>query len=199
MAGTVWDRLLKLEEAAARRQGRTFNALGSSSPGFWRREGSDPAVAPAVPSVGNAPYQNWRPQPLPPGGADGKDGPGWTPPAPPGVSLEANIAEAQQHKGDLIWFYNQVKNGGPWDYKKQSDAKKSPYENFGNWHYGVVGRAAGIPAEALTRMAGWNQTQGGNADPKFGSPYGGYPHGDDPWDQVMIKDGISWEDRRRGM
>lgn len=38
---------------------------------------------------------------------------------PKGADVNANIAEAKRHYGDLNWFYNQVKNHGPWDYKQQ--------------------------------------------------------------------------------
>lgn len=43
------------------------------------------------------------------------------------------------------WFYERVKYGGVWDYKTQSWS----LENFGNFHYGAVGTAAGIPDSIL--------------------------------------------------
>ncbi len=38
------------------------------------------------------------------------------------------------------WFYTQVRNRGPWDYKKLSPV----YEAFGNFNYGAAGIAAGV-------------------------------------------------------
>lgn len=79
---------------------------------------------------------------------------------PPGVDLESNVAEASKHRFALepLWFYNQVKTNGPWDFKnkfKGDEGKK--YVDFGNYHYGAVGRAAGVPEEVLERLAGWNK------------------------------------------
>jgi hypothetical protein len=36
------------------------------------------------------------------------------------------------------WFVEMVRTGGPWDYKNIYGPQ---YENFGNWHFGVVGSA----------------------------------------------------------
>ncbi len=49
-----------------------------------------------------------------------------------------------------IWFYQMVRNHGPWDYKQG----RAEYANFGNFHYGAVGAAAGIPEGILLRGAG---------------------------------------------
>jgi hypothetical protein len=195
MAGTPWDRLLKLEEARARKVGKPFNALlgAGSAPGFWRREGAEAAVAPInrpASIVPYAPYKNWEPKSLPPGGSDRADSEGWRPPAPPGVSLEANIAEAKRHRGDLLWFYNKVKRRAPWDYKWQGKR----YEPFGNFLYGAAGRAADIPEVLLERMPGFVQDNPSKLD--LSNPLGRKPYGDDPFDQIMSKDGMSWEDRR---
>jgi hypothetical protein len=42
--------------------------------------------------------------------------------APPGVSIHNNMCEAELQRSmvaiaALDWFYNQVRLGGPWDYK----------------------------------------------------------------------------------
>ncbi|WP_233592622.1 polymorphic toxin type 44 domain-containing protein [Erwinia psidii] len=49
------------------------------------------------------------------------------------------------------WFYQQIRNKGPWDYKQQG----ASYQNFGNFNYGATGVVAGIPEEILLRGAGW--------------------------------------------
>jgi hypothetical protein len=70
--------------------------------------------------------------------------------APPGVSLEDNIREAERRR-DPVWFFNQVKPYGPWDYKRKYGSK---YEEFGNLNYGATGRATGFPPDVLRRGAG---------------------------------------------
>ena len=72
---------------------------------------------------------------------------------PKGVDVNKNMEEARKHRGNLSWFYNQVKNKGPWDYKQRG----SEYEDFGNFNYGATGAAAGIPDQILLRAAGWAQ------------------------------------------
>ncbi|NLY76124.1 MAG: type IV secretion protein Rhs [Firmicutes bacterium] len=114
------------------------------------------------------------------------------PQAPPGVDVVKNIKETQKHfwwdPKFPIWFYNQVRNRGPWDYKQLG----SQYEDFGNFHYGVVGKAGYFPDQVLFRMAGWAQTRSGNYQKENGSPWGKAPYGDDPRDQAMIQKGIWW-------
>lgn len=85
-------------------------------------------------------------------------------------------------------FYEFVRNGGPWDFKQINHK----YADFGNFHYGVVGAAGGIPDSVLLRAAGWAQTRSGNHVARDGHPLGGAPYGDDPLDQEQIKNGIWW-------
>jgi len=117
------------------------------------------------------------------------------PTAPPNVDLEANIREAQLNRRNYGWFYGRVRPGGPWDYKRRS----RDYENFGNFHYGVTGAAAGFSEETLLRMAGRAQ---GSREPQWGKPVplfdaldgvgGTPPFGDDPKDQYWISKGIEY-------
>ncbi|GAA5526198.1 hypothetical protein Maes01_02797 [Microbulbifer aestuariivivens] len=78
---------------------------------------------------------------------------GLVPPSniPPGVNIQQNIAEASNMSP--FEFYDAVRNGGRWDYKQQG----SQYEAFGNYNYGLTGRAAGFPGNVLNRAAGWAQ------------------------------------------
>ena len=109
------------------------------------------------------------------------------PPAPSGASCPNNIEEAQQHS-DPRWFRDQVRNGGPWDYKQQG----RQYENFGNFNYGATGRSFGFPSSILLRAAGRAQERAGTSDPKWGRWYGRAPYGDDPVDQANIQNGIQY-------
>lgn len=69
--------------------------------------------------------------------------------APPGVDVVSHMIIARFHGGPslmtYIWFYQMVRNHGPWDYKQG----RAEYANFGNFHYGAVGAAAGIPEGIL--------------------------------------------------
>lgn len=78
---------------------------------------------------------------------------------PNGVDIQANINEtinyANTHNiiDSLNWFMQKVGNHGDWDYKQ----KGSQYEDFGNWHYGVVAKAFGFPDSVALSGAGGAQ------------------------------------------
>ena len=88
---------------------------------------------------------------------------------PIGVDVDANIAEAREYSkthgpvDTLKWLRNKIGNGKEWDYK-QLDAKESKkenrpnkYEDFGNWHYGVITKSLGIPESVALSAAGGAQ------------------------------------------
>jgi len=111
----------------------------------------------------------------------------------PGV-LKESIRAAEQHKWDplgLVWFYSQVNNLGPQDYKQ----KNAAYEPFGNFNYGAMGAAMGVNLELLLRAAGRNQMQKATYRPSFGSYWKGPPFGDDPHDQMLIRAGYDYYKR----
>jgi len=120
------------------------------------------------------------------------------PKAPPGVSSDNNVVKAIRKTWtdpNIVWFRNQVKNKGPWDYKQLG----SEYADFGNFNYGLTGAAYGFPEAVLLRMAGWAQIQAGTSEniKNPGNPgyiFGGgqAPYGDDRRDQAMIKQGIEY-------
>lgn len=115
------------------------------------------------------------------------------PNAPEGVSIDANMKATREKFGrfagptDYYWFYNQVRNKGPWDFKQIGD-----FENFGNFHYGAVGYAGGIPEEILLRTAGCAQTKAGTSADSWGNCWSNPPYGDDPTDQHYIMLGIEY-------
>jgi hypothetical protein len=122
---------------------------------------------------------------------------------PSSADIDKNIEEATAHKLDYPWFYGQVRNNGPWDYK-QEDRK---YADFGNFNYGATGKAAGFSEETLLRSAGWAQVQAGTSRPEWGKPMtlmeallgigGEAPFGDDPRDQYWISQGFKYYDSRK--
>lgn len=107
--------------------------------------------------------------------------------APPKVNVNKNMQEARKC-WDPVWFYNQVRNKGPWDYKQQG----SQYENLGNFNFGATGCAFGFTAKILLRGAGWAQQKSGTSKPGFNNWWGSSPYGDDPNDQEMIRRGIEY-------
>jgi RHS repeat-associated protein len=117
---------------------------------------------------------------------------------PPGVDIEANIALAESMGKDdpyllVAWFYSQVENKGPWDYKQQG----RQYQEFGNFNFGATGSAAGISEGALKRGAGWAQEKAKTSQKQWGHWYSGSPYGDDPADQIWIQKGIEYYKCRR--
>lgn len=103
------------------------------------------------------------------------------------VNVNANMDQAQ-NSYNPFWFYNQVTNHGPRDYKQQGPQ----FDDFGNFNYGATGNAFGFPDQVLLRMAGYAQMKAGTWDPSFGYPWGGAPYGDDPAGQVQIQRGIDY-------
>lgn len=95
-----------------------------------------------------------------------------------------------------VWFYNQVRNGGPWDLKNSA---YKPYaasgvticsqtyrvDMTGNFHYGFVGAAAGFLDWTLYKGAGEAQKRAGTSRAEFHCTYG-----DDPEDHEFIRLGI---------
>ncbi len=114
------------------------------------------------------------------------------PELPPGEDYVSNCCEARKHPWPIRgqWLYNQVRNGGPWDYKQRrrwdSRQRERPYENAGNFHYGYIAACVGFPLMFALRGAGWAQSHGGNGEPENGTWWGGFPFGDDPKDQWNI-------------
>lgn len=116
---------------------------------------------------------------------------------PGGFSLLAKNLQEARYRGMprnmasppvYFWFYQQVRNKGPWDYKQQG----ASYQNFGNFNYGATGVVAGIPEEILLRGAGWAQSRAGTVEPRWGHWYQEIPYGDDPRDQYWIQQGIDY-------
>lgn len=118
--------------------------------------------------------------------------------APLNVHLELNMYRTSARRGkflsptDLFWFYNQVRNKGPWDFKQQGEQ----FADFGNFHYGAVGTALGLSNQILLRAAGWAQTQAGTTLNTFGNWWDEAPYGDDPTDQIFIANGIEFALRK---
>lgn len=121
-----------------------------------------------------------------------------TPCSPINVFIELNMHFAARRAGmilspsDLLWFYNQVRNKGPWDFKQLG----SQYSDFGNFHYGAVGKAMGISEQVLLRAAGWAQSKAGTTLNSFGHWTKDAPYGDDPEDQLQIRNGIDFAKRK---
>ncbi len=106
--------------------------------------------------------------------------------------MDDNIREAEEHKGNLIWFYNQVDSHGAWDYKNIEGYKKDgSLENFGNFNYGATGAALGLTEDEIQRAAGAKQYLDHWNEPDKYTNLLVYPYGDDPRDAAMIRRGIA--------
>ena len=122
------------------------------------------------------------------------------PKMPPTINLMDNIRKAERSKWliwappRLYWFYKQVQNHGPWDYKQLTSHNSGGinYQDLGNFNYGMTGAAAGIELQLLQRGAGWAQGQAGTSSPEWGDWYGAAPYGDDPNDQAQIIAGFNY-------
>ena len=124
---------------------------------------------------------------------------------PPNVDFAQNIQIADEntawYKGPISngeWLTSMVDYGQSWDYKARTPDGR--YEPFGNFHYGVVGRASGFSGRRLLREAGraqvardtrdGNPLQPGNLGWQW-NPFGGTaPYGDYQEDQFMIQQGV---------
>ncbi|MBF0284369.1 MAG: hypothetical protein HQL51_07905 [Magnetococcales bacterium] len=125
----------------------------------------------------------------------------------PGVDMDSVVQLGREHYGNLNWFRKHVQTGGEGDYKNKFKKslgvgdvmpEKNPYENFGNFHYGVLGRSVGIPDQVLLRVAGGYQLWSGTSTRVFSSFAGRPPYGDDPEDQWWIQQGINFYNRHYG-
>ena len=127
--------------------------------------------------------------------------------APDSANLAANIAEAAAMKDKplcqkLKWFYNKVNYGEAWDYKsiRQSNRRYNndkgynpDFENFGNWHYGVVGAAAGFSPAVLTNAAGLAQIKNGSSKLEYYQQNTSTCHAEcQPWVRPFVPD--NWDD-----
>lgn len=68
----------------------------------------------------------------------------------------------------------------------------SEYLDFSSFNYGATGRAAGMPAELLLRLAGWSQQAAGLSRPDWGRWSNGPPYGDDPRGSQQVANGIAY-------
>jgi len=127
---------------------------------------------------------------------------------PKGADVDSNIAKARGMRTvllpplNLLWFWEQVHNKAPWDYKQL----ERDYADFGNFNYGATGTALGLSQDTPLRAAGWAQKRAGNAGTGEATSLtgailgiGGKPaYGDDPADQDWIMRGIQYYRTKHG-
>ena len=122
-------------------------------------------------------------------------------------SFEENLEVAEQMGiGDMGEFYRKVRTGGEWDIKQLCPSSAVddlvPCQHFGNYHFGVLAGAAGIPLLALLGGAGVHQVIGNGGEsreewiwPNGWPPMIQPPFGDDPKDQAFIT--MGWIDYQK--
>jgi RHS repeat-associated protein len=109
----------------------------------------------------------------------------------------AQIFDAQPNGNQIKikWYYDNVRTGGPMDYKNQPTLHAHPeYDAFGQFNFGAVGSALSLPEEFIKQAAGLASfasfLRQGKLPPKsFGLPWTGPPYGDQPWAQPQISAG----------
>jgi Bacterial toxin 44 len=113
--------------------------------------------------------------------------------------LSSNASLGESNRGNTPMFFNQVKPGGPWDYKRNAENRGFYFfngqlvsaEEFGNLNYGYSGTAFGIGKDTLTDAAGAVQivTSGrDNRGPTLRNFAGNF---DDPRDTRNIRIGVN--------
>lgn len=113
--------------------------------------------------------------------------------APFSVDIAANVEEARN-----MWpweFYKAVKTGGKWDFKTIYHDLR--YARFGNFHYGVVGKANGFPEIMLLNEGGRVNTSPFGAGKTGTPPFyfdGIIPYGDEWRDYRDINQGFEYYD-----
>ncbi len=90
---------------------------------------------------------------------------------------------------DPAWLKGRVDHNGPWDYKRVMPGK---FEEFGNFHYGAVFAAFGVPENIALRGAGWAQEDHTPDRHGPGHWYSFAPYGDFENDQEAIKKGYAF-------
>jgi type VI secretion system secreted protein VgrG len=120
--------------------------------------------------------------------------------APPEVDLDDHLDEVDEHRHFNVdephWFQEQTAPGGQWDPLRWG----KPFQDFGFFNLGVVGRAAGIPAGVLLRQAGTRHIAEHGPSPEAGDPGNGLwggraPFGNDPRSHEWLKKGIAHFDK----
>jgi hypothetical protein len=107
----------------------------------------------------------------------------------------------------ILWFRDQVRKFGPWDYnhsklRTPEEIATSFYDSYGNFQYGATGAAAGFDLDTLQRAAGRAQENGGDVrgdGGKSGGLLGVFtgigakaPYGDKAVDQDIIRLGFEY-------
>ena len=109
---------------------------------------------------------------------------------PPDLSIADVIKQGGEHFANPLWFANQVRTGGPWDFKNRGGLNNHPeWEDAGNFVYGVGGRAVGFSLETLREGAGFVHAWNGASQSEFGSWLQEPFHGDGPDDQFWMEEG----------
>ncbi|MFO0588162.1 MAG: type VI secretion system tip protein TssI/VgrG [Polyangiaceae bacterium] len=127
----------------------------------------------------------------------------WPVEVPPEVDIEDHLDEVEDRRtfdADAPhWFQDQTGPGGEWDPHRWGPG----FEEFGFFHLGLLGRAAGLPAGALLRLAGRRHLAGAGAkssaalgDPGNGLFGGRAPYGNDPKHLAALRKGISHFEER---
>jgi RHS repeat-associated protein len=95
-----------------------------------------------------------------------------------------------------LWFNDQVKTNGPWDWKNRPEFQGADYQDFGNWFYGVVGSHIYDSMWFIQSAAGYAQQRSNPLYSDGGIPFLDPPFGHSIRDQNWIFRGAQWNGSR---
>ncbi len=116
---------------------------------------------------------------------------------PDDVDFDDNLDEAEDHAQfdpeTPNWFEQQTAPGGAWDPERWGPE----HRDFGNFHLGVMGAAAGMPRGLVLRLAGKRHQErhgkhGERGDPGNGIWGGKAPFGNEPRNYEAIREGFDY-------
>lgn len=113
---------------------------------------------------------------------------------------EGLIVRAPDLPDEAVFLKGDLALGVKVTYETAADLTRAPeseYLDFSSFNYGATGRAAGVPAEVLLRVAGWSQEASGLTRDEWGRWDGSPPYGDDPRGAAQVANGIAYFEARK--
>jgi hypothetical protein len=116
---------------------------------------------------------------------------------PKAADVDANIRTTEavndeDPDGATLWWINQVKPNGAWDYKAQPPGYRA-YDDFGNFNYGATGAVFGFSLKTLSSGA-----VGARLFVRPWAQLKNYGIRNDPHKNEMIRQGMQYEQNHCG-
>jgi hypothetical protein len=104
------------------------------------------------------------------------------------------IGSQENYLASLFDAISRMRNSGAWNYKRTVGAS---WKDAGDFNYGVISDALGVPQDLALRFAGLYAMKAGTHVPEWGAPWdiaGNYGH--DPHAQQVIREAYEYYDNR---